>query len=104
MNHTVDVFDDTLHKELAAVDPAVGFENIDLDTGKPAKLGDYSLADQAYAQLLAKITAKPGRPIPQELKQHLLDYYAPSVANSPLPESTVEQLATLKNIPIEGRH
>ena len=104
VNHTVDVFDDTLHKELAAVDPAVGLANIDLDTGKPAQLGGYSLADQAYAQWLAKVTAKPGKPIPRELKQHLLDFYAQSATNSPLPESIIEQLATLKNIPIDGRH
>jgi len=104
VNHTVDVFDDTLHNELAPVDPAAGLVNIDLDTGKPAKLGDYPLADQAYAQLLARITSKPGKPIPKELKQHLLDYYAQSATDSPLPESINEQLATLKNIPIEGRY
>ena len=104
VNHTVDVFDDTLHKELAPVDSAVGLVNIDLDTGKPAKLGDYPLADQAYAQLLARITSKPGKPIPKELKQHLLDYYAQSATNLRLPESIIEQLATLKNLPIEGRY
>ena len=104
VNHAVDVFGDTLHKELAPGDPAVGLVNIDLDTGKPAKLGDYPLADQSYAQLLARITSKPGKPIPKELKQHLLDYYAQSATNSPLPESMIEQLATLKNIPIEGRY
>jgi len=104
VNHTVDVFHDTLHKELAAVDPPMELVNIDLDTGKRAKLGDYSLADQTYAQLLARITSKPGKPIPSELKRHILDYYAESTTNSPLPESIIEQLATLKNIRIEGSH
>jgi hypothetical protein len=103
VNHSVDVFHDTLHQELAAVDPPVQLVNVDLDTGKAAKLGDYPLADQTYAQLLARITAKPGKPIPRELKQHILDYYAESAANSSLPESIIEQLATLKNIPIDGR-
>ena len=85
------------------MDPPVRLVNVDLDTGKAAKLGDYSLADQTYAQLLARITSKPGRPIPKQLKQHILGYYADSATKSPLPESITEQLAALKNIPIDGR-
>jgi Zinc dependent phospholipase C len=101
VNHTVDVFHDTLHKELAAVDPPVELVNLDLDTGKVAKLGDYSLADQTYGQLLTRITSKPAKPIPKELKQHILDYYTESATNSTLPHSILEQLATLKNVPVE---
>jgi hypothetical protein len=77
VNHTVDVFRETLHQHLSNAGPRVMLlPNIDLDTGNPAKLGDYALADQAYAQLLSRITSNPSRSIPADLKQNILEYYA----------------------------
>ncbi len=77
VNHTVDAFRETLHKNLSNSDPTVPLlPNLDLDTGRPAKLGDYALADRAYEQLLLRLASKPDRSIPADLKQNILDYYA----------------------------
>lgn len=77
VNHTLDVFRETLHKHLSNADPRVVLlPNIDLDTGNPAKLGDYALADQTYEQLLLQLASTPARSIPADLKQNILEYYA----------------------------
>jgi hypothetical protein len=75
VNHTLDVFRDTLHKHLSNGDPSL-LANLDLDTGNPTRLGDYSLADQTYAELLFRLASNPDRTIPLDLKQNILEYYA----------------------------
>jgi hypothetical protein len=74
MNHTVDVFRGILDKARNGDDPAT-ITNLDLDTGNPARLGTYALADQTYSQLLRRITRTPDQAVPEDLRQHLLDYY-----------------------------
>ena len=77
VNHTVDVLRETLHQRLSSADPqSAPLANVDLDTGKPAKFGDYPLADQTYAQLLSLLASNPTRSIPADLKQNILEYYA----------------------------
>jgi hypothetical protein len=48
----------------------------DLDTGKQVVPGGYPLTDKTYAQLLARITKVPSKPIPAGLKQDVIAYYA----------------------------
>ncbi|MEO8594911.1 MAG: zinc dependent phospholipase C family protein [Candidatus Solibacter sp.] len=50
--------------------------NRDLDTGKRVVPGEYSLTDQTYARLLAGVTKNPWLPVPDGLKQDVLQYYA----------------------------
>jgi hypothetical protein len=58
--------------------------NLDLDTGGRVKRGDYPLADEAYAALLDRLTSRPNRAVPEDLKQNILDYYADAgIASDP---------------------
>jgi len=91
VNHTVDVFRETLQKALIeGVNDPVELVNIDLDTGKRAKVGDYALADQAYEELLIRLTSRPGRQIPESLKKHIQEYYA----GSGIPDGERERIST----------
>ncbi len=75
MNHTVDVFNQMLQSLLQDANTPITLANLDLDTGKQVRIGDYPLADQTYAKLLERITSQPGDTIPQDLKQHILEFY-----------------------------
>jgi hypothetical protein len=97
VNHTVDVFRETLQKRAQDGDSSLTLANLDLDTGDRARLGDYGLADGAYARLLQRVTQMPDRPIPEDLKKHLLEYYAdPPSDGKPLPKNIAGELETLK--------
>ena len=56
--------------------PASLVPNRDLDTGKRVVPGGYRLTDETYVKLLAGVTKDPTRPVPEGLKQDILDYYA----------------------------
>lgn len=99
VNHTVDVFRETLSQAREEADPPPDLANIDLDTGRQEKLGDYALADQTYQQLLKKITARPNRAIPEELKRHILDYYA-GAGDGSESEPVGAELAKLKKLKV----
>jgi hypothetical protein len=75
VNHTVDAFRAILDKLAEDGSALVILANIDLDTGDHVRLGDYPLADETYVRLLERITSKPDRIIPDELKQNILEYY-----------------------------
>lgn len=97
VNHTVDVFRDTLHKLRNDNAGPLRLANIDLDTGDHVKLGDYPLADQTYARLLQRITSKPDRIIPEDLKQNIIEYFGSKFT----PDSQVavsQQLRTLSEM------
>ncbi|HKF06861.1 MAG TPA: zinc dependent phospholipase C family protein [Candidatus Sulfotelmatobacter sp.] len=103
MNHTVDVFRDTLHKALEeGVNDPVALANIDLDTGRRSKAGDYPLADEAYAQLLARLTQKPNRAISESLKQHVLTYYHMAGMSEDENGEISSRLATLEKMKGRG--
>jgi len=104
LNHTVDVFRETLRKALADAPPSFALANVDLDTGARVALGDYALADQAYAQLLGRLASKPYRVIPADLKQHMLEYYANSQTSTSEREPINERLNTLKRMKVRGDH
>lgn len=101
VNHTVDAMREALHRALTSAEP-ITFANLDLDTGAPAKVGDYALADQTCAQLLDKLTSKPGRTVPEDLRRHLVAYYADSAAASDPHEPIAEQLVKLKKLRAKG--
>ena len=82
LNNSVEIFRGLLAQ--LSMNPAgdLVLVNRDLDTGNVVKPGAYELADQTYAQLLQKITAKPGLPVPLGLRENILAYY--SDANAPI--------------------
>jgi hypothetical protein len=60
------------------------FENLNSDTGRPAKRGEYSLADDTYVELLEMLDKRPIDQVPRGLRQNVLAYYGPSSAMSPV--------------------
>src|SRR4051812_29654804 len=75
VNHTVDTFNGILRKLLQDASTPITLANLDLDTGAPIKMGDYPLADKAYAALLKRITSNPRQSVSKGLKEHILNYY-----------------------------
>ncbi len=48
----------------------------DCDTGRDTAAGEYSLADVTYARLLDDLVGKTSTPVPAELRDNLLHFYA----------------------------
>lgn len=100
VNRTVDAFRDTLQKALSDSNKTFALTNVDLDTGHRDVLGEYELADQAYSQLLERLTAKPERSIPGELKKHMLDFFASAAGPTERSDQTSNQLSILKDMKV----
>jgi hypothetical protein len=98
LNHTVDVFHETLNKMAAGSGSLAALPDLDLDTGKLIKLGDYPLTDRTYAALLKRLTSQPDRVIPKDLKQNILDYYADIEATTPSAKKITTQLNVLNGM------
>jgi len=99
VNRAVESFHQTLQE---AADSTKPFQlvNLDLDTGYRERLGEYELADEAYAQLLERLTAKPERSIPADLKKNVLDYYASANGASEPSQDVSNHLGTLKGMKV----
>ena len=100
VNNTVDIYAQVLGRMRGAqkgqeVDLAL--QNLDLDTGKPVRPGTYPLTDETYAQLLDRLTSRPERPIPAEVRQNIFDFYA----NPDGPNSTKKKTAEWQRIQSE---
>ena len=54
--------------------------NTDFDTGRPARHGEYSLADDTYRELLDTLEKRSFRDTPAPLKQNVLAFYGPAPA------------------------
>ena len=102
VNHTIDVFRETLQKASDGGDD-FALANLDLDTGSGARLGDYALADDAYAHLLRRLTQTTQQRVPEDLKKHLLEYYADPSDSKPLPKNIAEELEVLKQMKAHER-
>ena len=50
--------------------------NRDLDDGKMTKAGEYSLADETYASLLAELSAKQFNLTSPQLRDNIVDFYS----------------------------
>jgi hypothetical protein len=50
--------------------------NCDLDDGSPTKAAEYTLADEAYAKLLASLTAKKFNGVTPQLRANILAFYS----------------------------
>jgi hypothetical protein len=56
-------------------DGRVTLTNTDFDTGRVETWGQYSLADETYAELLDKLYGQPSVPIPAPLRASLANYF-----------------------------
>jgi hypothetical protein len=73
-------FKATRERYRAALD-AVGaghldLPNTDFDTGKPSAHGEYTLADDTYAELLKRLTGRPRASVPDALRTNITAFYA----------------------------
>jgi hypothetical protein len=73
-------FKDTTERYRAALD-AVGRGRLDLpntnfDTGRPSAHGDYTLADDTYAELLDRLTGHRLAGVPEPLRKNIAAFYA----------------------------
>ena len=50
--------------------------NCDFDTGKPTKAAEYSLTDDTYAKLLARLSERKFDLTSPELRSNILDFYS----------------------------
>jgi Zinc dependent phospholipase C len=75
----------TLLRDVA--DNRFDLRNTDYDTGKPARHGEYSLADETYRELLDKLDDRSYRDMPPRLRGNVLAFYGPR----PTPQSRDER-------------
>jgi hypothetical protein len=105
VNHTVDTFRAILRQAMTDSGASLALANIDLDTGDRVKRGAYPLTDKTYAHLLARLTSKPERLLPRDLKENILEYYAdPPRAGDKMNQAAwqkvVQQLEVLKQMKV----
>lgn len=80
LNNSIEIFRGIINQLSTNPTRDLVLVNRDLDTGNLVKPGAYKLADQTYAELLQKITSRPGLPIPAGLRENLLAYYSDPTA------------------------
>jgi hypothetical protein len=101
-------FKDAASRYRAALDKVAArqleFRNADFDTGKPARHGEYSLADETYAELLRKLASRKFEGTPTALRRDVLAFYGQRPAPSPASkdeqrhwEEVETQLVALRN-------
>jgi hypothetical protein len=73
INTTVDQYRVLLKAEGTGGQP---LPNYDLDSGQPTKAAEYSLADDAYAKLLIRLTEQKFESASPELRDNILTYYS----------------------------
>ena len=72
INATVDQYRNYLVQEKTG---KLQLRNLDLDTGNATVAGEYSLADDTYAELLVKLSGREIAEAPLELRTNILQYY-----------------------------
>lgn len=66
-----------------ARDARVQLPNTDFDTGRPARWGEYSLADETYVDLLEKLRARSGTTLPPTLRTDLVRFFETAPTATP---------------------
>src|SRR5579863_5627922 len=80
IDQTVDHYGALLHDEKAG---QLQLPNLDCDTGRKAKAGEYSLADKTYAQLLDDLAKHQFADVSPELRADMLAFYADTNSSGP---------------------
>jgi hypothetical protein len=81
VNKTVDDYAALLKEQKAG---KIDLPDLDLDTGHPSRVGEYSLADTTYDRLLDDLAKNNFRQVSSELKQSVLNFYANPNAPAPV--------------------
>ena len=85
--------------------------NVDFDTGKKTKAAEYTLTDDSYAKLLAKLSEGKFDRTSPELRQNILDFYSDLSAPFETKKDTVrwqsvltslDQLKALTPVPVNA--
>jgi len=93
MDQTVDHYGTLLRAERVH---QLKLTNLDCDTGRDAKVGEYSLADETYARLLDDLAKDSFASMAPELRDNVLNFYA--VTNPPvIPERNRKAWQTTQN-------
>ncbi len=72
INTTVDQYNARLREQREG---HLQLQDLDFDTGKPSKAGEYSLADKTYAHLLDDLEKHKFDKLTPSLRQNILDFY-----------------------------
>ena len=72
--------------------------NIDFDTGKTTKAAEYTLTDDSYAKLLAKLSERKFDHTSTELRQNILDFYSDLSAPIETKKDTVRWQSLLTSL------
>ena len=109
VNETVDRYR-ALLKQVRNGPPVL--PNCDLDSGEPTRAAEYPLADDTYAELLAKLSKRDYAQVSPELRQNILRFYSDlslEIHTKKRPERWQEVLTALERLksaaagPIEAR-
>jgi hypothetical protein len=68
------------------------------DTGKPARAGDYRMADEAVDKLLAKLQDHKFAAVDAGLRTSLLEYYSKTAPAHPKAESALDELKAMQPV------
>jgi len=99
VNKTVDDYGALLREQKGE---QLTIADLDFDTGRATRAGEYSLADKTYARLLDDLAKRNFDQAPAELRQNILSFYADLNApiatkkNAKLWKTTQEELDRLK--------
>jgi hypothetical protein len=72
INTTIDNYTSLLREQQSG---QLRLSNLDFDTGKPARAGEYKLADQTYAHLLDDLAKRNFDQVTPDLRDNILSFY-----------------------------
>jgi Zinc dependent phospholipase C len=72
INTTIDNYTSLLRQQQSG---QLRLSNLDFDTGKPARAGEYKLADQTYAHLLDDLAKRNFDQVTPDLRDNILSFY-----------------------------
>jgi hypothetical protein len=104
VNDTVEDYTQLLH-QVNGHD--LTLRNLDFDTGKESKAGEYTLADKTYAHLVDDLCKKSDNPVPPELKANIAQFFADAKVPASKKEAQdwnklQDDLTKLRQAPIPG--
>ena len=95
INATVDDYRTLLHQERAH---ELELPNSDLDSGAAAAAGEYSLADETYGKLLARLTADNFALTSPQLRANVLAFYAGPAPAAPAKKDAAVRQTLVANL------
>jgi hypothetical protein len=88
INTTVDQYNARLREQREG---HLQLQDLDFDTGKPSKAGEYSLADKTYVHLLDDLEKHKFDKLTPSLRQNILDFYENAKAPASKKKKDMEQ-------------